>query len=62
MISFNFFSKILMFPAYYAVHYNILFGWFHKTFIKKFKYKKLIFELQNCDLPLPSYSSMIEFY
>ena len=59
MISFNFFSKILMFPAYYAFHYNILFGWLHKTFIKKFKYKKLIFELQNCDLPLPSYSSFI---
>tara|TARA_B100000035_G_scaffold312421_1_gene323843 strand:- start:1012 stop:1725 length:714 start_codon:yes stop_codon:yes gene_type:complete len=48
-----------MFPAYYIIHYNIFFGWFHKKFIKRFKYKNFIFELKNCDLPLPSYSSFI---
>ena len=48
-----------MFPAYYIIHYNIFFGWFHKKFIKKFKYKNFIFELKNCNLPLPSYSSFI---
>lgn len=59
MISFNFFSKILMFPAYYTVHYNYIFGWIHKTFIKDFCYKKFNFEIKNCNLPLPSYSSFI---
>ena len=59
MISFNFFSKILMFPAYYTVHYNYIFGWIHKTFIKNFYYRKFNFEIKNCNFPLPSYSSFI---
>ena len=48
-----------MFPAYYAIHYNILFGWLHKKFIKKFNYNKFSFDLKGCDLPLASYSSFI---
>jgi len=48
-----------MFPAYYLIHYNFIFGLLHKKFIKKFYYKKYIFELKKCNLPLPSYSSFI---
>ena len=48
-----------MFPAYYTVHYNYIFGWIHKTFIKNFYYKKFNFEIKNCNFPLPSYSSFI---
>ena len=59
MISFNFFSKLLMFPLYYIFHYNIIFGWIHKNFIKVFKYKNLIFYLNNLKIPLPYYSSFI---
>ena len=59
MISFNFLSKFLMFPMYYLIHYNFILGLLHKKLIKKFYYKKYIFELKGCDLPLPSYSSFI---
>ena len=59
MISFNLISKFIMFPAYYTFHYNIIFGWFHKKFVKKFYYKKFIFYINKCDFPLPSYSSFL---
>ena len=59
MISFNFFSKLFMFPLYYIFHYNIIFGWIHKNYIKVFRYKNLIFYLNNLKIPLPYYSSFI---
>ena len=59
MTPFNFITKILIFPVYYTFHYNFLFGWIFFNFIKKFKYKNLIFNLDNCNFPLPFYSSFI---
>ena len=59
MISFNLLSKLLMFPLYYTFHCNIFFGWIHKKFLKKFKYKSLIFNLKDCEIPLPFLSSFI---
>ena len=59
MISFNLITKLFMFPLYYIFHYNILFGWAHKNFIKVFRYKKFIFKLDNLKIPLPYYSSFI---
>ena len=59
MISFNLLSKLIMFPLYYTIHCNIFFGWIHKNFIKKFKYKALIFDLKDCQIPLPFFSSFI---
>ena len=48
-----------MFPLYYTFHCNIFFGWIHKKFLKKFKYKSLIFNLKDCEIPLPFLSSFI---
>lgn len=48
-----------MFPLYYTIHYNVLFGWIHKKIIKKFYYKGLTFDLNGCSIPLPCYSSFI---
>ncbi len=59
MISFNLISKLIMFPLYYIFHYNIIFGWAHKNYIKKFKYKKFIFDLKDFEIPLPYYSSFV---
>ncbi len=59
MISFNIFTKIIIFPLYYIFHYNIIFGLIHKVFIKKFKYKNLFFQLNDIKIPLPFYSSFI---
>ena len=59
MISFNFISKLAMFTLYYTFHYNYLFGWFHKKFIKVFRYKNFFFNLNDIEIPLPFYSSFI---
>ena len=59
MISFNLLSKVAMFPLYYSFHYNYIFGWFHKKFIKVFKYKNFIFNVNDVEIPLPYYSSFI---
>jgi hypothetical protein len=59
MTPFNFLTKIFIFPIYYIFHYNIFFGWIQKKLIKKYYYKKFIFELKNCNFPLPYYSSFI---
>ncbi len=59
MISFNLLSKFLMFPLYYIFHYNIIFGWFHKKYIKIFKYRNFIFNLNDFEIPLPFHSSFI---
>ena len=59
MISFNLFYKIIMFPLYYIFHYNIIFGWLHKNYIKVFKYKNLFFNLNGLEIPLPFHSSFI---
>ena len=59
MISFNPFYKIIMFPLYYIFHYNIIFGWLHKNYIKVFKYKNLFFNLNDLEIPLPFHSSFI---
>ena len=51
--------KIISFPIYYLIHYNYLFGLIHKKFIKKFRYKKYKFKLDNIKLPTSCYSSFL---
>lgn len=51
--------KILIFPIYYLIHNNLVFGLIHKYIIRVFNYKNLRFELQNIKLPLGYYSSFL---
>lgn len=48
---------IILFPIYYIIHHNIFFGFIHKTFVKKFYYKKFIFSVDSLKIPLANYSS-----
>ena len=59
MISFNILSKLIMFPLYYTFHCNIFFGWLHKKYSKSFKYKNLIFNLKDFEIPISNHSSFI---
>ena len=52
-------TSFILFPVYYIIHHNIIFGYFHKKFIKKFYYKKFKFNLNNLNIPLPNYSSFL---
>ena len=52
-------TTIILFPIYYIIHHNILFGLIHKIFIKRFYYKKFVFNLMNYDIPLANYSSFL---
>ena len=52
-------TAILLFPIYYTIHHNIIFGLIHKIFIKKFYYKNFIFNLINFDIPLANYASFL---
>lgn len=56
---FNLSTKIILFPAYYFLHKNFIFGFIQKYFFKTFKYKNLRFNLKVKDLPLSSYSSFL---
>tara|TARA_B100000989_G_scaffold78004_1_gene55497 strand:- start:1595 stop:2344 length:750 start_codon:yes stop_codon:yes gene_type:complete len=56
---FNGITKILIFPAYYLIHKNIVFGLFHKFFVKNFYYKNFSFNLNVKNIPLSSRSSFI---
>ncbi len=56
---FNTITKVFIFPIYYAVHKNILFGFFHKNFIKKFYFRDLIIDLNIKNIPLSNYSSFL---
>ena len=51
--------KIIIFPAYYLIHKNLLFGLIHKIFIKDFYYKDYVFNLNLKNIPLASRSSFI---
>lgn len=51
--------KIIIFPAYYLIHKNLLFGLIHKKFIKNFYYKDFVFNLNLKNIPLASRSSFI---
>ena len=51
--------KIFIFPVYYLIHKNLLFGLIHKIFIKNFYYKNFIFNLNLKNIPLTSRSSFI---
>jgi len=52
-------TKIIIFPIYYAIHKNIVFGFFHKNFIKKFYYKDIIINLNIKNIPISNYSSFL---
>ena len=52
-------TKIFIFPIYYLIHKNLLFGLTHKIFIKNFNYKNFIFNLDLKNIPLASRSSFI---
>tara|TARA_Y100001970_G_C14136979_1_gene804833 strand:+ start:424 stop:1173 length:750 start_codon:yes stop_codon:yes gene_type:complete len=54
---FNNITKIIIFPAYYLIHKNILFGFVHKFFIKEFYYKTFRFSLNVKKISLSSHSS-----
>ena len=56
---FNTLTKVIIFPIYYAIHKNIVFGFFHKNFIKKFYYKDLTINLDIKNIPLSNYSSFL---
>lgn len=52
-------TKVIIFPIYYAIHKNILFGFFHKNFIKKFYYKNIVINLNIKNIPISNYSSFL---
>lgn len=56
---FNTLTKIFLSPIYYIIHHNFIFGLIHKTFIKKFFYKNLSFNLKIKEIPLENYSSFL---
>tara|TARA_B100000795_G_C22686756_1_gene393961 strand:- start:34 stop:777 length:744 start_codon:yes stop_codon:yes gene_type:complete len=56
---FNKTTSIILFPIYYIIHHNLLFGFFHKKFIKRFYYKKFSFNLDDYDIPLANYASFL---
>ena len=49
---FNTITKVFILPIYYAIHKNILFGFFHKNFIKKFYYKNITINLNIKNIPM----------
>ena len=51
--------KVFIFPVYYLIHKNILFGLIHKIFIKNFYYKNFIFNLNLKNISLASRSSFV---
>lgn len=50
-------TKIIIFPAYYLIHKNLIFGLIHKYLIKKFYYKSFSFNLNIKNISLSSRSS-----
>ena len=52
-------TKIFIFPIYYLIHKNLIFGLIHKIFIRNFNYKNFIFNLDLKNIPLASRSSFI---
>ena len=54
---FNKLTKLVIFPAYYLIHKNILFGFIHKIIIKSFYYKSFKFNLNLKNISLSSRSS-----
>ena len=54
---FNKLTKLVIFPAYYLIHKNILFGLIHKIIIKNFYYKSFKFNLNLKNISLSSRSS-----
>lgn len=54
---FNKFTKLIIFPAYYLIHKNILFGLIHKILIRHFYYRSFKFSLNLQNIPISSRSS-----
>ena len=52
-------SKIFLLAIYHLIHKNIFFGFIHKRFIKKFKYKNFCFSLRDIKLPMSSYACFL---
>ena len=59
MVVFTNFTKLFLFPIYYLIHHNIIFGFFQKFVIKIFYYKKFKFKLQKLGIPLSHYPSFL---
>ena len=59
MVVFTNLTKVFLFPIYYLIHHNIIFGYLQKFVIKMFYYKKFKFKLRNLDIPLSHYSSFL---
>jgi hypothetical protein len=52
-------NKIIFNILYYTIHANIFFAIIQKIFFKYFRYKKLLFEIKNINIPLSHYSSFL---
>ena len=56
----NFFqNKYIFFILYYLIHANIFFAFIQKTFSKYFRYKNLLFCIDNLNIPFSHYSSFL---
>ena len=56
---FNNFTKLVIFPAYYLIHKNFIFGFIQKYIIKVFNYKNFKFYLKVENIPISFYSSFL---
>jgi len=59
MVVFTNLTKVFLFPIYYLIHHNIIFGYLQKFVIKMFYYKRFKFKLKNLGIPLSHYSSFL---
>ena len=56
----KFFSNKFIFKIlYYTIHANIFFALIQKIFFKYFRYKELLFETNNLNIPFSHYSSFL---
>ena len=51
--------KCLIFPIYYLIHKNFIFGLLQKKIIKKFYFRNFKFDLDSIKLPISNYSSFL---
>ena len=56
---FNKLTNFIIFPIYYLIHRNVIFGYLHKKFVKNFYYKNYKFFLDTKQIPLKNYSSYL---
>ena len=59
MKPFKIFTKIIFFIPYYIIHKNIFFGYLFYLFIKRFKFKNLIFNIDFSKIGISNLSSFL---